>query len=491
MLFNSIEFLIFLPIVLLLVYVFPARARWMILLGASYAFFLSWVPQYVALLLVTTVTAYLCALKMEGEERPRARRLYLWASIGVNLGILGVFKYFNFFSDNLRGALGLIGAQSPVPNLQLLAPLGISFYTFMALGYILDVYHRRIKAERDLGVFALFISFFPQLAAGPIERAKNVLGQFKAVQPFDYERVTTGLLRISWGFFKKLVVADRLGLLVNTVYGDPTAYTGNALIFATYAFALQIYLDFSAYSDIAIGVARILGIDLMENFKQPYFSKSVSEFWRTWHISLSTWFRDYVFFPLRRSMLQGRGALAAGALSALMIPPLATMLLSGLWHGASWTFVVWGGLHGLLIAADTLWNQYAARRLPVVRLPGFVRSGAQMLFTFHLITFTWVFFRAGSLGEALYILQNMLTNLRLQSTGLGSVMPGGKYELFLALLGVALVALVDVLERRGVDLWAGFRRQPVWLRWSAYYLLALGILIFGRFGLTEFFYVQF
>jgi alginate O-acetyltransferase complex protein AlgI len=490
MLFNSVEFLFFLPVVTILYFLVPAKVRWLLLLAASYVFFLSWIPEYIFLILISTSIAFISAIKLENETDATSRRRYLWASIFINLGILIVFKYYNFINENVRMVFGTFTAAYPVPNLHLLAPLGISFYTLQIVGYLLDVYHRRLKAERNAGIFALFVSFFPQLAAGPIERGKNMLPQFHANHAFDYERVTGGLIRIAWGFFKKLVIADRLGLLVNTVYSNPGSYVGNPLILATYAFAIQIYFDFSAYSDIAIGTAQILGFDLKENFKQPYFSKSVPEFWRNWHISLSTWFRDYIFYPLRRSIL-GNNSTKTGNFLPLVIPPMVTMLLSGLWHGAQWTFVVWGGLHGVFILLDMYWNQKASHRLNFIKLPEFVLSGWKMFVTFNLISFTWIFFRAHSLPDAFMIIRNLFVGLRFESSGIGSIMPGGKYELLIALCAIALALLVDVLQHRNVSLRTFALRQPIWLRWSAYYVLFLIILIFGKFGLDEFFYIQF
>jgi D-alanyl-lipoteichoic acid acyltransferase DltB (MBOAT superfamily) len=490
MLFNSIEFLLFLPIVTFFYYIIPPRIRWLFLLGASYLFFISWIPVYIVLILISTLIGYITAIKVENEGNLNVRRRFLYISLFTNLGILILFKYFNFFNGIFRAIWETVGATYPIPDLQLVVPLGISFYTFLILGYSIDVYHRRLRAERNIGIFALFVSFFPQLAAGPIERGRNMLPQFKASHSFDYERVTCGLLRIVWGFYKKVVVADRLGLLVDAVYSNPTAYTGNPLILATFAFSLQIYCDFSAYSDIAIGAAQILGFKLMENFQQPYFSKSVPEFWRTWHISLSTWFRDYIFFPLRRSMLKSSNS-NTDDLAPLVVPPLVTMLLSGLWHGANWTFVIWGGIHGTLIVLDMLWNHYKKPRIHLIKLSEHIKSGLRILITFNVITFTWIFFRANSLSDAVYVLQNMFVNLSFKSFGIGQIMPGGKYELFILVCAIAFVGLIDVLQYRKVNLRAFALRLPIWIRWPAYYALILIILIFGKFGLEEFLYIQF
>lgn len=339
MLFNSLHFLIFFPVVTILYFIIPSRYRWLFLLAASYFFYMSWKPEYVFLLIFMTVVGYITARKIGQETRQHIRKRYLVLSIFVNLGGLFFFKYFNFFNDTIRSIVEMTGASYNISNLALSLPLGISYFTLLLMGYSIDVYHNRIKSETNPGIFALFISFFPQIAAGPIERARNMLPQFKKSHSLEYEKVVNGSIRIAWGFFKKLVIADRLALLVNAVYNDPTQYSGTPLIFATYAFAFQIYCDFSAYTDIAIGAARILGFSLMENFKQPYFSRSVPDFWRKWHISLSTWLRDYIFFPLRRSMLKGHAS-NENLIGALIIPPMITMLVSGLWHGANWTFIL-------------------------------------------------------------------------------------------------------------------------------------------------------
>lgn len=490
MLFNSLEFLIFLPVVVILYYLLPLRFRWFFLLVASYFFYLHWKAEYLFLILTTTLVSYFTAIKIDDETRIDRRRGFLLLNLFVNLGLLFIFKYFNFFNANLHSLLSMAGVTNPLPDMKWLLPLGISFYTLQVLGYTLDVYHGRLKAERKLGIFSLFVAFFPQLAAGPIERGRNMLPQFAQRHTFDYERIVNGLLRIGWGFFKKLVIADRLALLVNMVYDHPTRYTGSPLIFATYAFAFQIYCDFSAYSDIAIGAARIFGFNLMENFHQPYYSKSIPEFWRNWHISLSTWLRDYIFYPLRRSILKGNGG-GSGLVIALVLPPMLTMLLSGLWHGANWTFVVWGGLLGTLIVLDVIWNQAVKPKFGFVKLPRLILSIIQVFITFNLVCFTWIFFRANSLSDALYILRNLFINLKLQATGITFLMPGGKYELFIVLCAIVLMEVVHWLQLRQVHIRGLALRLPCWVRWAAYYILILLILVFGQFGQVEFIYVQF
>jgi alginate O-acetyltransferase complex protein AlgI len=490
MAFNSLSFLFFFPIVALINAGLPGKLRWLFLLGASYLFLMSWKVEYLLLILCSTGVAYFTAIRIDEEGDPKVRRRWLWISILINVGLLASFKYPAFISGSLRQLVTAAGATYPISNTQFKAPLGISYYTLQLIGYSVDVYYQHLKAERRLGIFALFVAFFPQLAAGPIERARHMLPQFRAGGSLDHERFVNGSLRILWGFFKKFVIADRLSLLVNTVYNNPTQFTGNPLLVATYAFAFQIYCDFSAYSDIAIGAAAILGFDLTENFQQPYYSRSISDFWRNWHISLSTWLRDYIFYPLRRYTLKTAQS-KAGNLAPLVVPPMITMLLSGLWHGVGWTFVVWGAIHGLLIVLETAWAQYFKNRVPRFRLPEPVAAGLRMGFTFHLICFTWIFFRANSLADASYIVRHLFVGLRLQLAGIGALIPGGKYQLLIAICAILLMELIQLMQRRHVNLRTAALRQPIWIRWAVYYALILVILMFGKFGLAEFFYVQF
>jgi D-alanyl-lipoteichoic acid acyltransferase DltB (MBOAT superfamily) len=345
MLFNSIQFLIFFPVIATIYFLLPHRYRWLLLLVGSYYFYMSWKPEYIILILASTLIDYSVGLKLGSESRPAIRRRWLLLSLVTNLGLLFSFKYFNFFNDSFRQLFQMANLSYPVPALNVLLPVGISFYTFQTLSYTIDVYRGKIQPERHLGVFALFVSFFPQLVAGPIERSGNLLPQFYQKTAVDYERIISGLQRMTWGFFKKVVIADRLALLVNTVYNHPTEFSGMPLIIATYAFGFQIYCDFSAYSDIAIGAARVMGFDLMENFRQPYYARSIPEFWRRWHISLSTWFRDYVYLPLGGNRVK---------LPHWVFNILVVFVVSGLWHGANWTFVIWGALHGIFMVGTFL-----------------------------------------------------------------------------------------------------------------------------------------
>lgn len=337
MLFNSLQFLIFFPIVILLYYLLPHSKRWIFLLLASYYFYMSWNPAYIVLILISTLVDYFAAIKMSEQDNINKRKIYLFFSLFANLGLLFIFKYFNFFNDSVRLLFQSLGVNYGVPSLSLLLPVGISFYTFQTLSYTIDVYRGVTKPERHFGIFAVYVSFFPQLVAGPIERSERLLPQFRVPVIPNENNFSSGMKLMVWGFFKKVVVADNVAIIVNQVYNNVNEYQGLPLIIATFLFAIQIYCDFSGYSDIAIGSARVMGIHLMKNFNTPYFSKSITEFWKRWHISLSTWFRDYVYIPLGGN----RVSKPRHYLNLFL-----TFLISGLWHGANWTFVIWGALHG-------------------------------------------------------------------------------------------------------------------------------------------------
>jgi D-alanyl-lipoteichoic acid acyltransferase DltB (MBOAT superfamily) len=480
MLFNSIPFLIFFPTVVVLYFATPQRYRWALLLGASYYFYMSWRPEYVILIIVSTLIDYVAARQIGQTANPTRRKTFLALSLLTNLGILFGFKYFNLFNDSARAIFDQFNLFYNIPAFEVLLPVGISFYTLQSMGYTIDVFRGQKTPERHLGIFALYVAFFPQLVAGPIERSVRLLPQFYQKHSFDLSRIGSGLQLMAWGFFKKVVIADRLAFIVNGVYNDPTAYSGLPLLLTTYFFAFQIYCDFSGYSDIAIGAARVMGYDLMENFRRPYFAPSVADFWRRWHISLSTWFRDYLYIPLGGNRVTpGRWSLN------LMI----VFLVSGLWHGAEWTFVVWGGLHGLYLLGEIwlkrAWGRTRPHREPAQ--PSFWRQAGHILLTFHLVTFAWIFFRANSVGEAFYIATHLFTTFDVSSLyGL----EGGHYNLSFALILIAFLLGVQLLHTKK-DIPRLFALQPVWLRWAVYYAFIFTILAFGQFGTVEFIYFQF
>ena len=389
MLFNSFTFIVFFITVSILYFIIPHSVRWVLLLAASFVFYMAWNPYLIVLILFTIFVNYFSALRIYSEKRKRHKKRILIFSMLVDFGLLFIFKYLGFMNDTL---LALFGNNWPVETLNIILPMGISFYTFQAASYTIDVYRGDIKPERHFGIFALFVMFFPQLVAGPIERSRNLLPQFYEKHGFDAHRVVSGIRIMLWGFFKKIVIADRAAIAVNTIYNSAFDYKGLYLTAATVLFAFQIYCDFSGYSDIAKGCARVLGFDLMDNFKNPYLSKSIKEFWRRWHISLSTWFMDYVYIPLGGNR-EGEAKKDRNL--------LITFLVSGLWHGANWTFVLWGGLHGIyqVIGQLTLGMRRRVKKLLHLydnKIGGLI----SVIITFGLVCFGWIFFRANTASDA-------------------------------------------------------------------------------------------
>lgn len=496
MLFNSIDFLFFFPIVVGIYFALPGRFRWVFLLAASYFFYAWWKFDYLFLILASTLVDYAAGRMMGRHDTREGRRPWLLLSLCTNLGILGGFKYFNFVSGSIQTALGGFGMTYDALMLDVVLPVGISFYTFQTMAYSIDVYRGRREPEKHLGLFALYVSFFPQLVAGPIERSQNLLPQFKKVHEFDYGRVRDGLILMAWGFFKKVVIADRLALYVNDIYNAPGEATDLQLLVATYFFAFQIYCDFSGYSDIAIGTAQVMGFDLMENFRRPYFSKSIREFWKRWHISLSTWFQDYLYIPLG-----GNRVVKWRWYFNLFI----VFLVSGLWHGAAWTFVVWGGLHGTYLIMgivtnpwrDTLWSKidrwlehrkgYAAQGLNLSVEGRTLRKWVSVFTTFHLVLLAWIFFRANTVGDAFYILERLATGQYTLSYLTGVL---GRFEFLIALMAIAAMECVHLLER-GRDIRRSLSERPRLVRWAVYYAIVLAIIFAGVFNNDAFIYFQF
>ncbi|MBR3873399.1 MAG: MBOAT family protein [Clostridia bacterium] len=491
MLFNSVPFLIFFPVVLAVHFMLPKRARYLWLLAASYYFYMCWNPAYALLMLTSTVITWL-----SGQLITRARsvgkpgKMYVALSFVSNLAILFFFKYYQFAAESLTAALGRFGVSWQAPVVDVLLPVGISFYTFQALSYTMDVYRGDSQAEGNFLRYALFVSFFPQLVAGPIERSSNLLSQLRKEKPFDPDNFKNGALMMLWGYFQKMVIADRAAVLADHVFANYQSYAGYSLAVAVVVFAIQIYCDFGGYSAIAIGAAKILGVDLMQNFRQPYFAQSVGEFWRRWHISLSTWFRDYLYIPL--------GGNRKGILRKFL-NLMITFLLSGLWHGANWTYVVWGGLNGLFQIAGDVKNRLL-RKLPVDRLINrscFSYRLFQRLFTFALICLTWVFFRAESISQALDFLKQMFSvhnpwiffDETLYTLGLS------RLELGILLFSAGVLLAVDIAHEHGVSLRARLAEQNLLFRWAVYVGVIVFILIYGMYGpgfdAAQFIYFQF
>jgi D-alanyl-lipoteichoic acid acyltransferase DltB (MBOAT superfamily) len=494
MLFNSLQFAVFFPIVTLLYFALPHRRRGAMLLAASCVFYMAFVPAYILVLAVTILVDYVAGIRIEAATGGR-RRLWLILSIASTCAVLFVFKYFDFFNDTIAVAARAIGMDYAVPALQLLLPVGLSFHTFQSLSYVIEVYEGRQTAERDFGVYALYVMFYPQLVAGPIERPQNLLPQLRAAHRFDYARVVAGLQLMAWGLVKKVVVADRLAELANRVYDMPAQHTGLPLIIGTVAFAFQIYCDFSGYSDIAIGAAQVMGFDLMKNFDRPYTARSVGEFWRRWHISLSTWFRDYVYVPL------GGNRVARPRWYANL---LVVFLVSGLWHGARWTFVVWGALHGAYLVAGLVSADARARVRTVLGLerhPSLLRIW-QTTVTFALVGVAWVFFRAASLGEAWYVVTHLASGLGAQLAAIVARDPAAigsfvfldleRSKLVLAAAAVgALLVVEHVQGARPIPLRTRIAGATTPVRWAAYACAVLTIMTLGVFQSARFIYFQF
>jgi len=475
MLFNSAEFAIFFPIVTLLYFILPYRSRWAMLLAASCYFYMAFIPIYILILFFTIGIDYFAGILIE-QAQGRKRTLFLFCSLLANIGVLGFFKYFNFFNSNIEALFRALHLPYAVEHLSIILPIGLSFHTFQSLSYTIEVYRGRQKAERHLGIFALYVMFYPQLVAGPIERPQNLLHQFREQHQFNYQRVTDGLKLMARGLFMKVVIADNLAPVVNRVYNDPTHHTGLPLLVATILFTFQIYCDFAGYSSIAVGAAQVMGIKLMGNFRQPYFSTSISEFWQRWHISLSTWFRDYLYIPLG-----GNRVVRWRWYCNLMI----VFMVSGLWHGANWTFVIWGTLHGLYLVSS-LW--FATARMTLVRWSHLNRYPLllhiwQIVTVFVLAAFAWIFFRANSVDDAYYIVTHLFSGpWELGEVGLRKAWP--------AFVGLAVIGLVETLQQQWEtrDL---FTRQPFVIRWAVYYAIILTICFWGRFGKEQFIYFQF
>jgi D-alanyl-lipoteichoic acid acyltransferase DltB (MBOAT superfamily) len=487
MLFNSAAFAVFFPVVTIVYFLLAGRSRWVWLLAASSYFYMAFVPAYILILLFTILVDYAAGLLIEPAEG-RRRKMWLILSIIANVGVLAVFKYWNFGVDNLNLLTTPLFGVS-LPGLAMVLPIGLSFHTFQSLSYTIEVYYRRQPPERHLGRFALYVLFYPQLVAGPIERPQNLLNQLRITQDFNEHRVMRGLQLMAWGFFKKVVIADRAAVAVNVVFRDPTLFDGAAVAVATVLFAIQIYCDFSGYTDIAIGAAEVMGYKLMKNFASPYFSTSLSEYWKRWHISLSSWFRDYVYTPLALSHFR------SGVAWKWHRDTMVTFLLSGLWHGASWNFVIWGGLHGAYLCGSTMTAGLRARwarASGLEALPGLRRVLAWAA-TFGFVCLTWIFFRATSFSDAVYMVSvlpeawhgvtspaALLANFPLTATD-WSILVGA----------IALLFGLEYLQQA----WGGLRdrinAQDAVVRYALMGALVFATLGLGVFNESQFIYFQF
>ena len=512
MLFNSFEFLIFLPIVFLLYwFVFDYAMRgckrqllWqnLLIVVASYIFYGWWDWRFLILIAITTVLSFLSGIGIENAPTVRGKKAVMVANVLVNLGILGVYKYYDFFAAQFAE---LFGIQSDFLLLHLILPVGISFYTFQALSYSIDVYRKQIEPTHDIVAFTAFLSFFPQLVAGPIERATNLLPQFQKKRTFDYAQAMDGMRQILWGLFKKIVVADNCAVYVDQVFTDISGHSGSTLLLAAVIFTFQIYGDFSGYSDIAIGTAKLFGIKLMRNFNVPYFSRDIAEFWRRWHISLTTWFRDYVYIPLggsrpdtsRLSPFASRLSPTAYTKCIAVRNTFIIFLLSGLWHGANWTFVLWGAYHALLFVPLLVMNKNRKYRDTVATiilpdgtiktkwLPSLKEVG-QMLLTFALAVVGWIIFRAENLGQVCYIISNILNESTLSIPMLIS-----QYYYIPLLVTIIIMLLFEWFTRNrahGLEI-ANIPHR--WIRWSIYLLILLALFFATQTDTPQFIYFQF
>ena len=498
MLFNSIDFLIFLPIVLVIYYIIPMKYKHIWLLISSYYFYMCWNAKYVLLIFVSTVITYLSGILIDKVEKTwpdvndigKYKKLILALSFVSNLGILFYFKYINFTLDIVTRVLSKMNISMNVPVFDVILPVGISFYTFQALSYSVDVYRGEVAPERDFFRYALFVSFFPQLVAGPIERSKNLLTQLREPRKFDFGYAFDGILLMLWGFFLKIVLADRIAIFVDTVYGNCEHYQGIYLIVATVLFAVQIYCDFSGYSSIAMGTAKLLGIELMDNFNAPYLSTSVADFWRRWHISLTSWFKDYLYIPL--------GGSKKGSLRKYF-NKMIVFMLSGLWHGAQLTFVVWGAINGLYQVIGEILMPIRKKVSDIIGInknsEGFYALSA--LATFALVDFTWIFFRADSLGRAIYIIKSILNTENIWTLFDGSLYNCGLDEKNFRLMVIAVIILLiaDILKRKGIRVREIILRQDGYIKCLVVSFSILLIMVFGKYGpaydAVNFIYFQF
>ena len=474
MLFNSIHFLLFFPVVVVAYFALREAHRWKFLLAASLYFYMCWKPMYVGLVVACAGLNYLSGHLIHRSARKSVRLAALAVALLGSFGMLFCYKYLDFAGAVANDLFAALGLPWRSPAFNLLLPVGISFYTFQAVSYTIDLYRGQVEHASSFGRFLLFVTFFPQLVAGPIERTAALLPQFNRHAVFDEARVIEGLQLMAWGFFKKVAVADTLAGYVQTVYAHPASFSGAACLLATYFFAFQIYADFSGYSDIARGIARVLGFELMVNFRQPYMARSIPEFWQRWHISLSTWFRDYVYIPLGGN----RASPAVWYRNVIVV-----FLVSGIWHGANYTFVVWGLLHGFYFLA---WRWLAPRK---THTPSFAGAALQTILTFHLAALAWVFFRAASLSDAWALLVRVATDLNLLHPSV-TLTTHDRVDLLICVAVVAAMEFGHWIRRRwnpAVEL----RSWPRAMRWVLYLAVTVTLYSFWRTEGVQFIYFQF
>lgn len=488
MLFNSLEFALFFPIVTILFFMLPHKFRWLLLLLASCFFYMFFKPIYILILILTIVIDYYAGIWIGRTEDKRKRKRLLLLSIIANVGVLVVFKYYNFLIDNINVVMNTLHSTGKIPMLNIILPIGLSFHTFQAMSYTIEVYRGNQKPEKHFGIYALYVMFYPQLVAGPIERPQNILHQFHEVKKFNYDNFKSGLILMAWGFFKKCVIADRLAMFVGDVYGNVNEHHGIPVIIATAFFALQIFCDFSGYSDIAIGSARCMGYDLMTNFDRPYLATSISEFWRRWHISLSTWFRDYVYIPLGGNRVSK---------SRWYLNLVIVFTVSGIWHGANWTFMIWGFLHGIyLVVENVLYEKIPSIQNPTNTIAVFIKR----CIVFVLACLAWVFFRAQTAADAFHIIKSSVVGIPQQIKDIIHNTLNARlhilyvnqtsFDFLVALMFILIMAIIHHSQKKQYfDQWLISKKMTT--RWAIYYFLVISFICFGVFNRTDFIYFQF
>lgn len=488
--FISYQFVVFFPLVLLGYFASPLRFRNPLLLAASLYFYAVWNPPYLLQVLCAIAVAFYCAIQIGRSEDPARRRRFLYLSLILLFGNLFVFKYLGFANESLRSLAHFVGLPYPASAINLLLPIGISFYTFQLVSYVVDVYKGLMPAETRYTQLAMYLMFFPHLVAGPIERAVNLLPQFSMPTRFDTQRLTFGMQLMLWGFFKKVVVADRLAPMVERTYGNPQDQAGLAFIFATICFGIQVYCDFSGYSDIAIGAAQCLGFKLTRNFNQPYSAVSIQDFWKRWHITLSTWLTDYVFTPLSRQK-----TFKIKWFYQILIALFLTFVASGIWHGAKWTFVVWGAFHGSCLVLSMLtqnWRRNVIAKLGLAQMPN-LHLFLRRAMTLSLIFVSYVFFRANSLSDAVQILWSIAGSVAVNpSIGIRQFTSGNTPELILGLVAGLAVFMIETGQTRG-SIRVAISERPVWVQWSLYYASLTVVILLGAYygNGQQFIYFQF
>ncbi|WP_297296859.1 MBOAT family protein [uncultured Brachyspira sp.] len=491
MLFNSTEFMIFFPITLILYWIFPKKYRYICLFIASYTFYMFWNPKYALLMGTSTVITFLSGVLI---EKLKYKRTVVAFSFIINLAILIFFKYFDFLLQNINIVLSIFNIKLIEKPFDIILPVGISFYTFQALSYTIDVYRGEIKSEKNIIKYALFVSFFPQLVAGPIERSRNLLIQvdnLDKIKRFDYDRITEGLLLMLFGYFQKMVIADRAAILVDTVFNAYYEYNSMALILAAVFFAIQIYCDFGSYSLIAIGTAKVMGINLMENFNTPYFARGIKEFWGRWHISLSTWFRDYLYIPLG-------GNRCSKFRKSFNI--LVTFLVSGLWHGANFTFIAWGAIHGIFHIIEEQLKPIKEKYFNKFNIKTNVFSFIilEIIITFIIVDLAWIFFRAETIHDAIFYIQRIFTRIDLWTLFDGTLYTLGlnRFEMNLLIIALFILMSVDLIKYiRKENIFEFLSKQNLYFRWFVMLFLIFYIIVYGKYGAgfdpKQFIYFQF